>query len=84
MMHVVPSYPGPSHPYRLFKTINTPAGQIEYLTNPMFFLWPTVIVDGVEWEDVSGVRVILTWEHTSTRTFPVALCSSVDDAGQLT
>jgi len=37
----------------------------------------TVVVDGVEWEGVSVVRVGSSWEHSLT--FPLAVCSAVDD-----
>ena len=37
----------------------------------------TVVVDGVEWESVSVVRLEASWDPALT--FPLATCSAVDD-----
>ena len=37
----------------------------------------TVVVDGVEWEGVSVVRLEASWDPVLT--FPLATCSSMDD-----
>lgn len=37
-----------------------------------------VVVDGVEREGVSLVRLSATWEHTQNRTFSLAVTSTLD------
>ncbi len=38
----------------------------------------TVMVDGVECEGVTGVKVTASWEQTANNTFPVALSSTLE------